>query len=149
MPRPGGYRMACGLRGFVTFTKYSLKNRAFVGRGSRQKAQNPLIQAIIMQFTIISHKSRFVKRFLENISNYFSAVGRLTKIDKNCAHLRTSVRAWGRHADPLPAFPRQNGVFPTLFSRNSRKTCLQTRKYMVYYYNPYLYFEEGRTPFPL
>ncbi len=63
--------MGRGEQGFVKIHKESPKIRSFVGAEDPPKAQIPLFQAIIMQFTIISQKSSIVKYFCEKILDNF------------------------------------------------------------------------------
>ena len=56
----------------VKMHKVGLQNERLIDRMGLQRAQNPLIQAIIMQFTIISRKSRLVKCFFKKITCFFA-----------------------------------------------------------------------------
>ena len=48
---------------FVEMHKESLEKSPFVDRGLCQRAEIPIIKAIIMQFTILSQKASIVKGF--------------------------------------------------------------------------------------
>ncbi len=65
------YAIGCAGRRFVKIHKESLVFSPLVDMRFCERAQNPLIKAIIMQFTIISHKSSVVKYFFEKNEIFF------------------------------------------------------------------------------
>ena len=127
---------------FVEMHKCSLEKSPFVDRETCRRADVPIIKAIIMQFTILSHKSSVVKGFLQFFWIFF-------EIDKNRQNHapRTRLRAMiggpiVREASGSPSAkppPRASEPFfqfiHTLFPKIPSRICLQIAENMVYYYN--------------
>ena len=63
----GRSRMERTWQSFVELHKESLKKSPFIDTAPCQRAEVPIIKAIIMQFTILPHKSSIVKGFCEII----------------------------------------------------------------------------------
>ena len=57
---------------FVKMHKEDLEKSPFVDIHPCKRAEIPIVKAIIMQFTILAHKSSVVKGFLQNILDIFS-----------------------------------------------------------------------------
>ena len=68
----GRSRVERGLSLFVEVHKESFEKSQFIDREPRKRAGMPIVKAIIMQFTILSHKSSVVKGFLQNNLQFFS-----------------------------------------------------------------------------
>ena len=68
----GQGRMERALYVFVELHKESLEKSPFIDREPCQRADVPIVKAIIMQFTILAHKSSVVKGFLQIFLGIFS-----------------------------------------------------------------------------
>ena len=69
MPRLKSYERP--LQTFVEMHKEGFKKPSFIDIRPCKRAEIPIVKAIIMQFTILSHKSSVVKGFLQNILDNF------------------------------------------------------------------------------
>ena len=78
MPRLKSYERTS--QAFVKMHKEGLEKPPFVDIHPCKRAEIPIVKAIIMQFTILAHKSSVVKGFLQNILDIFF---NLIKIDKS------------------------------------------------------------------
>lgn len=113
---------------FVKMHKEHLEKSPRIGRPLDFWADLPIIQAILMQFTIIPHKSSLVKYFRKIYPGKFSTKKIWLKLTK------TDTVPKAPHAAPRGrGYPAKKTRIHRLFSRNPHRKCLQIHKYMLYY----------------
>ena len=134
----GQSRMGRVLYAFVKMHKDSLEKPPFIDRLTCRRAGIPIVKAIIMQFTILSHKSSVVKGFLQIFLIFFEFDQNRqspTRGHGEGAAMRTVRKSRRPQHGKIRAAGRIPQYIHTLFPNFPQRTCLQIEKNMVYYYN--------------